>query len=404
MDIKKIFSSLILLLTFVSVNQWSTFPIGNLWLEWFIKFIIIFLIFKYKKTLFQSRKNFTFLSIYLFWTLFCILRGLFIAENYIEYKQLINNGIPLFIPILLWLFYRPDITQYIYKYWYKWGIIAFFVFFLWVAGPTQFYLSPFLILMCFFPLFRKREAIIIFFMGIIYSLIMAGDNRSQLIKGCIALTIGCCIYYADKIPLKLVKMGHYLCYFSSIILFAVILSDASGLILGKMSENDALYNFRNREKNEKDTRSLIYYDVYRSAVTHDYWLYGRTPARGNEMRISTYLYEWAYRDNTMFNKNERGRNEMLHANIFTWEGLIGLILYALLYMRASYLAVYKSANRYLPYLGCYIAFRWSYGWIEDTNCFLISDIALWSMITICYSPLYRNMSNIEFKNWIRKLI
>ena len=111
-----------------------------------------------------------------------------------------------------------------------------------------------------------------------------------------------------------------------------------------------------------------------------------------------------YDDESVFNKNERHKNEMVLTNIYTWLGLIGLFLYSMFYFRASYLAVYKSKNKYLPLLGCYMAFRWSFGWIEDVNNFYIQDVSLWIMIAICLSYKVRNMSNQDFVDWINSLV
>lgn len=399
----RLFFLLVMLLTFVSVNQWSTMPIGNLWSTWTIRIVFILAIFKYKDYLFPLDKTCKPLKRWLLWTFFCIVHGIFIAENYWEWKQLINNGLVLFIPIFMWMFCRPDFTQYIYRNWYKYGLIAFALFFYWTVGPQQFYLSPLLLLFCFFPLFERKWGAIIFFAGLVYALCMAEDARSQFIKGMAALAIGVCTFYAYKISYSWIKRIFYIGFLSTGLLFTVVLSDASGLILGNISESKAVSNNENRDNVEKDTRSLIFYDVYTSALNHDYWLAGHSPARGNEVNISYLLYRKMYED-VYFNKNERHRNEMLHLNIFTWTGLIGLVLYAVMYMRASWLAVFRSNNRYIALLGCYVAFRWSYGWIEDTNDFCISDIALWTMIAMCYSPYFREMDAGQFKCWIKGLI
>lgn len=401
--INNLFAILILLLTFVSVNQFSTLPIGPLWFTWLIQISLIVLLFKFRSNIFPNQRN-KLLNLYLIWIFISLLRGLFIAENYYEYKQLIMGGISLMCPIFIWLFYKPSLTSKIYKIWFKYALIAFGLFFVWTSGFLQAYLSPLLLLFCFFPLFRKKQAYIILLIGLSYTLVRAEEDRSQFIKGSLALIVGVLSYYVVSMPYKLVKLGHIGCYLCSALLFIFVLTDASGLILGRMTEEDAIENNKNRDVLNKDTRSLIYYDVFNSAMKNDYWLFGHTPARGNEIGVSSLLFMGGYSDNMVFNKGERHKNEILLLNIFTWEGLVGLILYSLLYIRASYLSIYQCRNRYVSLLGCYVAFRWSFGWIEDINNFFISDVALWTMIGICYSSKFRNMTNIEFKEWIRRLI
>lgn len=402
---KSFFFFLILLLTFISISRFSVVHYSNLWAEWIVKFTIICFIIKYKSLLFPVNLSYKLLNIYLVWTAFCILRGIFIAENYLEYKQLIDNGMSLFIPLFLWVFCKPTITQYIYRKWYIYALLSFVLVFYWIVGHfLEFYFAPLLLLFCYFTLFRKKYSLLILIAAMFFVFMEIENVRSQAIKGGIAILIGIIAIYAQKISPKLLRLGHAICYFSSVVLFLTVLSDASGLIFGNLSENEAIQNNKDRTNLSKDTRSLIYYDVIQSAIDHDYWLLGHTPARGNEINASGILYLSQYDDSIHFNKNERARNEILHLNIFTWEGIIGLILYSLLYMRASFLAVYKSKNCYLPLLGCYVAFRWSFGWVQDTNTFSIQDVALWSMIAMCYSPYFRNMSNVDFKFWIRSLI
>lgn len=403
MLICRLFFYLVLLVSFVSVNLWSILPIGNLWTTWALRAVFIVAVIRYKRFLFSSEYQYKLLNYWLIWVAFCILHGAFVAENYWEWKQLINNGLSLFIPLFLWLFSKPWLTQYIYTRWYKYGLLAFMLFFSWTVGFTQFYLSPLLLLFCFFTLYRKKYAWVILFVGLYYALVHAEEGRAQFIKGVAALLMGVGCYFSYKIPYKLIKIGHLMAYLSTVLLFTIIIPDSSNMMLGNISEDEAVDNNKERNNLNKDTRSLIFYDVYKSAVDNDYWLIGHTPARGNEVSLSYLLYPEQYNEQ-FFNKNERPRNEMLHLNIFTWTGLVGFILYSILYVRASWLAVYRSNNRYISLLGCFVAFRWSFGWIEDTNDFSISDIALWTMIAMCYSPYFREMNAIQFKNWLRGLL
>ena len=108
-------------------------------------------------------------------------------------------------------------------------------------------------------------------------------------------------------------------------------------------------------------------------------------------------------ENLKTGKYERHSNEVCHPNIFTWLGLVGVILYSLIYLKSSYLAVYKSNNIYIKILGVFIAFRWAYGWVEDFNRFDIMNISLWMMIAMGFSEQFRDMTDRDFKIWIRSI-
>lgn len=402
-SVVKIIYVLILLLTFASVNSLSIFSFGNLYTTVFIQILLILLLLRQKnKQYIIHNKDYKIINLYLFWTVICIFRGFIIAENYTEYRQLLIGSISCLLPTLVWIFYKPEITCRIWSFWFKYGLLFFALFYWWNIGFTQFYLWPLLILFCFFPLFPRKKAWIIFISGLLFCCLAGIDNRAQIINGIVSLLFGITSYFATKIPHRLFKVGQILCYSTILIVFGLVLNNIGKILHDQISIEEAKYGADDAFL--QDSRSLIYADVISSALNHNYVLWGRTPARGNDIDVSYTLFFWAYDDSAALNKNERHANESVHLNIFTWLGLIGLALYSYIYFRASYLAVYHSKNSYIKLLGCFIAYRWVFGWIEDVNQFTILNIALWTMIGMCYSEQFRNMTSIEFKQWIRQLI
>lgn len=398
----KTISALIVLLTFCSVWQYVTLLPYNQYLVCFIQLITAFLVFVNRKHYGIKEDSFVVLKLYLIWTLVCVLRGVFIADNYLEYKQLLIGTICSIVPLMMFFFVSPYRAGYSYRVWYKASFVLILLL-VWFVGFSQYYLSPYLLLFCFFPLLKNRNLrLLVVLLALVY-IFYDTLNRSHIIKSGIALLIAFYIKFG-KPKDKIIKIGHVLGYLSTILLFAFILSDATGLVLGNMDYQDASNNNAGRDVRHKDTRSLILADVYQSSINNDYWLFGHTQARGYEILISSDLFMNQYEDQSVFNKNERFKNEMVLTNVFTWEGLIGLILFSLIYFRSSYLAVYKSRNKYISLLGCYIAFRWSFGWVEDVNNFNIMDISLWMMIAMCYSKQFREMNDREFVEWFNSLI
>lgn len=177
--VSRLLSIIILILTFISVNLWSPFPLGNLWSTTILQIFTLYIISKYKQNLItRNISQNAYIKWYLIWAIICIARGFIIAENSIEYKQLVIGSIAVLMPLLCWLGYNAYYTQKILSFWYKYAIIFFIIFFYWIVGFTQFYLSPLLFLFCFFPLFPSKKAWIIFFVGILYC-VLAGEGRSQ---------------------------------------------------------------------------------------------------------------------------------------------------------------------------------------------------------------------------------
>ena len=86
------FSFFILLITFMSVSQWSIIPIGNTVIYWIFCFLTIFLLFHIKKKNFHpsNHKDYLIIFIYLIWMTIGCIRGILIADGYWEWKQLIT--------------------------------------------------------------------------------------------------------------------------------------------------------------------------------------------------------------------------------------------------------------------------------------------------------------------------
>ena len=61
-------------------------------------------------------------------------------------------------------------------------------------------------------------------------------------------------------------------------------------------------------------------------------------------------------------------------------------------------------NRWMKLLGVFVAFRWLWGWLEDTNFNLdIMNISLWMMIAMCYSSRFRAMTDGELHEWVQSI-
>jgi hypothetical protein len=146
-----------------------------------------------------------------------------------------------------------------------------------------------------------------------------------------------------------------------------------------------------------DTRTLLYEEVLSSAIKHDYWLFGRSPARGNETKIFAGMY-------MNERSSERVRNEVGICNVFTWTGLIGVCLYFLIFVKASYLAINQSKNTISKLLGIYISFRWCNSWIAEITNFDLINFTIWIAVALCFSEKFRGMNDKELKIWVKGIM
>lgn len=352
-------------------------------------------------------KDYKIINIYLFWAVICIIRGFFIAENYTEYRQNISAIPCCLLPLITWLAYYPDTVSKIFRFWYKYMLILTPLIFL--LESNVIYIAPLMLFICFLPLYKNKKTRIIFLiLGILYFYISSiYGMRVFIIKIVMSFLFSIGVVYFKRLIKYHPKIIATIAYSFIILIFTQILVGSYNVLLHKESPDNVLNEYKTADSAENsDTRSLIIIDVINSAIQNNYVIWGRTPARGNNIEYSGIYFYWAYEDgenNASFNKGERHSNEAGFLNIFTWEGLIGLILYSFIYIKATILAIKKSNNIYIKSLGCLVGFYWSIGFIETINMLDSSNLALWIMIGMCYSIKFRKMNNLEFKNWVQTL-
>jgi hypothetical protein len=399
-----IISIIVVLISFKSSNQWSTFPIGNELFWWILQSVFVYILFKIKN-LFSNQvpdKNLNYVNIYLLWNLICIIRGVFIAENYWEWKSLISHGFFLQLPLIIYLANSYFAINQIVKTWIRYGLILFIFWlpFLYEDGVGQ-YLIPISFTILFFPILRFRWKFVIVSLSI-FAITFDLSARGNIFKYLAPLCFGCLFYIQYFHRVKVLNMLRFILLYSPLVLlFLGVLGVFNPF---KLDDYFGNYSITKRtisgEKVEEtltaDTRTFLYLEVLESAVKHNYALWGRTPARGND---SAYFGDFS-KEILKTGKQERYSNEVSILNIFTWLGLIGGVLYFLVFLKASYLAINESNNIFIKLVGLNVSFRWTYGFVEDFSNFDLSNIFLWLMLGMCFSKSFRQMSNYQMKNWV----
>lgn len=402
LTLKYIFPFLILLNSIMSINQWSIIPLGNTTIMWIVNFAIVFIILAYKERYFKpiNKKDYLIITIYFIWLIIGIIRGIFVAENYWEWKQLITGTLCLLLPILVYVFVSPSFLSFILKFWFNYAFPIFFLFIYWVVPRDvyHFYLGPVLVMACFLPILKKKWQFL-FFALLILMIFADFGARSQIIKSVAAILMSVAYLFGKYMSDKILKITHWFLYILPIVLISLgiigtfnVFEDFSTVTEKNISGNKSVSEEKSSEMSA-DTRTFIYVEVIESALKNDYVIMGRTPARGND----SVAFGEFNAEELKTGKYERHSNEVCFPNIFTWLGLIGMIFYCLIYLKSSYLALYKSNNLFMKLIGVYIAFRFLLGWIEDFNRFDISNIALWMVIAMGFSKTFRKMNDREFK-------
>ena len=404
----EILSFIILSTIFLSTNQWSSLQIGNTFFWIVIQLIFYYLVinifFNYRKLkLFTDSKIIIYLLTY---NLFCIIKGVFIAENYWEYKNLTNNSFYLFLPVLVYLFLNSSSIAILISTYFKYAIFIFIFFLPFLEGEAiGRFLAPIAFLSLFFPILPRKWKFIVLVV-IIFVIISDVSARSNVIKFIIPLLFSLIFYFKNVNKLKLLNWLRITFLISPFILLTLTVFNIFNIFKmdDYIGEYEVAIKYKDGSKEVNsltvDTRTFLYIEVITSAIKNDYILLGRSPARGNDSEIfGSYNREVL---NT--GKSERYENEASILNIFTWLGALGVILYFLIFFYSSYLAINCSNNIAIKIIGLYVSFRWFFCWIEDFSRFDLSNIFLWIMVGFCFSKVFREMTDNQIKNWILNLL
>lgn len=347
-------------------------------------------------------------NIYMMYMVCIFIYGGIEAQNYYEYRSLLGNCFTLLLPTCVFFFANRLYLAYTFRIWLKIALIIFIplVFFTY-SGAWGFYLAPLMLLGLFYPLLPQKWKWIVLFLIFIAAFADLG-NRSNLIKfGMVLVLIGSYYYHVNN--KFLLRIGR-LVFITAPLLFLYLGWNGQFNVFQMdkyMSDYTVTNTYGNVEILTADTRTAIYVDVYATLTKYDRLLYGMSPARGYESDYGAYIVESIIKaQNTHGAINlraERSGSEIGAINTLLWTGIIGLLILSMFYWRASYLAISKSNNIYVKTVGVFVAFRYCYWWVEDSNAFNIMGIANWMLIAVCLSRDFRIMTNNDMKNWMNQI-
>lgn len=348
-----------------------------------------------------NKKNTRVITYFFIWTVICIVRGFFVAENYWDIKALITNAFGLLLIVIAYSATNKVIVQTILLYYVKYAL-PLFLFLIILINPDAygFYLVPVSFLLLFIPALTRRDRVVLLFFTAIVFVADLGA-RSNVVKFAMPAIILLVYYFRDYLSNFILEIVRLVLIITPIVLFILGVTGVFNVFhttdyLGEQNITKTAYDGTQYEENlAGDTRTFIYEEVITSALKNDYWILGRTPARGNDSA------SFGADSFALTQRYERIANEVGIANVFTWMGGVGVALYFLVFFRASFLAVNRSNNIYAKMLGIYVAFRWLFSWIEDVNNFTLNYFMLWIMIGMCFSASFRLMTDYEVTIWIR---
>lgn len=408
---KKVFTVLFILTCIADTARWNSlikpfFPYFVLMVLFLFTFWFFIKFARGEKRNFEKIDN-QLLRLYFIYVIISVLRGaLFEANGYWEYKALMTNTFTLLLPICIYFFAQPYNYKYALNIWVMKMLPLFFI-----LGPflskdvVGYYLAPSMTLALFLPCYKTKWKIVIL-ICLLISIFSYFGARAIILKNMMVIILVVLFYYI-RISERLMKiMRTLMIVFPMVFLFWGVMGYYNVFEFGEgLSGNYEINSVSGKltEDLVSDTRTGIYMDSWNSLSNNNAVIWGVSPARGYECSTAYATFEILRQvGNTRGLQNfrlERSSSEVGIINIFCWEGILGVILFSLLFFRASYLAIYKSNNVYVKAFGVFCAFRWLMSFVEDYYCFDLKGMSLWWIIAICLSCEFRKMSDEDVKKW-----
>lgn len=333
------------------------------------------------------------------------------AHTYWDWKLLVGNLMVFSLPLAVYVFSAPNILSSVLHFWLRraWIILLILTPFL-ASDAFGRFLVPYSFLALFFSVLNARNRIVILIAYVI-TITLGSESRSDMLKFSVCLLLGF-VYYIPilRSVLKRWQKGIvYTLWVAPIILFGLGITGIFNVFnIEEELGLEGKYVLKSSDTGDdysalSDTRTFLYVEEISSALKNKYVVQGRSMARGYD---SSWFGEKVSQGKGLkVNDSGRGERDSCETsilNIFNYFGLIGVALYLWVFAAASYKAIAHSRNKYIPLIGIYIAFRWMFGWVEDFSRFDLNYLFVWIMIGMCFSEKYRNMTNEEFKLWIKQ--
>ena len=378
-----------------SVAAYFVTPIGPTIMWWMLRIGIFIVLYVNRDKTFRPVPIILWMVLVL---VSCIV-GCFYCRDYWDWKQFINKIIAYTVCVVALVACQPDMLKKLLYYLFKyiWVLFVLLVFVMTSTGIGKF-LIPFSFLALFYPLLNSKSKWYVW-IALALTILIGTDSRSDILKMLVCIALGVLLMH-DRFQ-KYMKRWYWLFFVLPFMLFMLAANHTFNIF--EVGENIFGVEESEGDFDFSDTRTILYEDVIASALERHTVFFGVTPA-------GTYHSEWMIRNMDSsditgdIHYGERGGTESSVLNVFLHFGVLGLIIYLVLFMSASYLAINKSNNMYMVLIGFYVAFRFMMGWVEDIINLDVNMFLLWAMIGMCYSPAFREMTDEEFREWFDGVI
>lgn len=332
-------------------------------------------------------------QIWLIWNIFNLIRGAFIAKDYFDWKFLLLNSVSFsLITLVFFIGKNIDYSKRIFKIAIQYLFLFGFLFIpLALTTNEELYsrlMIPISLFILFFPFLQlKWKILLIIVSGT--SILMSIGFRSNIIKLSFSLLLLLIFYFRNIIRLSWIRFAHISLFVLPLIFFTLAITNKYNLFQ-EISKDDTYTRINELGQEESlmmDTRTFLYAEVFTSINNSGNWVIGNSSA-------GSYQSSWFYNDGGAI-EGKRYGCEVGILNILMRFGIIGVIIYFLLLYKVSYYAIIHSSNILAKMIGLFIAFRWTYSFVEEYTQYDLNFYFFWIAIGLVSSYKFRKMTNQE---------
>lgn len=408
MKLKKVSKYIILLLLipsiYVFINPGKSVVISIICTFPLIGVSVLFLP-KFLKLKFEGKH---YVYLFLLLNFIILFRGFLDAKSDQDWKVLLSMMLPICVlfPISIFLGLKNNIILILFSSFLKYGLLlSVILLFGNELGMMGFphNTSPIYLFILFLPYVKVKWRIFILAV-VLVSFFSDLGMRSNMLNIIIALLIYS-TYYLKRInfnlTLSLVKILRRIILIAPIIFIVLALSGTFNIFkIGEfIGEQNIEIGDGDKQDVVVDSRTGIYTDVILELYKQKAFLWGL----GGSGKTDTYLTELAWGDFAKTYKEGRRATESSMLNFAQWGGAIGVIIYLLLFAKASFLAIYKSKNWLSIMIGIWVVYKAIFSFIEDRVYVNLNSLFIMISIGMCFNEVLREMSDAEIKAFIRSI-
>ena len=337
--------------------------------------------------------------VWLIWNVINIIRGVFLANDYWDWKFLFFTSIGFsLISLVFFIGNNVYFVWAIFYFYIRWIFLFGFLLIPLTLTTNEELYSRLMIPISFFiliiPYIQTKWKLLIIIVAITSIFIVIGF-RTNIIKITLSISLLSLFYVKNFIRQYWIRLAHFILFFGPLFL---LVSGLTGYfnILSEFSKNEEIVvtdNYGREQNLMGDTRTFLYEEVLGSMGNLSNWMIGKSAS-------GSYSSKFFINNGGAMN-GKRYRCEINILNILLYHGIIGVVIYFLLLFTVSFYAINYSNNILSKMLGLTIASRWSLSFIEEFTQYDLNFFFFWLIIGLVSSSFFRKLSDKELEKFFR---